>query len=127
MTADSDADDVSGFAIGDLLGPCIRSGADQVLVIVDSCFSGGTVPSAVEFASVLLDARPPDADHVWFGVLTLCSASDTAVDGRFGQVLRRLLTDGPVIADLRRRWSEHNAQLRGEDLCDAHPEGVGGR
>lgn len=95
LGTDSDVDDVSGLSIREVVGNVVRSGADQVLLIVDTCFSGGALP-ATQVAAGLMDAKPPDSDHLWVGVLAACSAIDTAVDGRLGTLLRGLLTDGPT-------------------------------
>jgi hypothetical protein len=39
-----------------------------------------------------------------------------ARDGAFGELLGRLLIEGPRDADMRRRWSRHNRLITGDDL-----------
>ncbi|MEO7195039.1 MAG: hypothetical protein ABIZ05_09470 [Pseudonocardiaceae bacterium] len=96
---------------------CVRSGANQLLFIVDTCQAEAGVGEATAVASALLREVPPDAEHVWFGILVSCSAGDIgARDGAFGEALLRLLRDGPRSADMRRRWSRHNRLIRGDDL-----------
>ncbi len=56
---------------------------------------------------------------MWVGVLASCLAVETARDGLFGQRLRRVLESGPVIPELRVRWSPHSRYVRGDDVCDA--------
>ena len=116
---DSRGDEVGVVLAAEVVAACAASGADQLLFIVDTCFSGAAVPTATEVASELLAARPPNSAHVWVGVLASCAATDTAVDGVFGRQLLTLLENGPSTPDLRRRWSAHNRRLRGDDMCDA--------
>jgi AAA ATPase domain/Caspase domain len=121
MCTDSSPSVAYGLDARSVVRPCALSGASQILFIIDTCFSGEAVPDATQVAARLVEAYPPDANHVWVGVLASCPSADTAVDGRFGALLCRLLTpgQGPRDPHVRRRWSEHNAQLRGDDLCDA--------
>lgn len=121
LCTDSPANVARGLEVGALVEPCASAGADQVLLIIDTCFSGAAISDATQLAASLMEAYPPQAERVWFGVLTSCSGFDTAVDGRLGALLRRLLTPelGPSDPHVRRRWSVHNARLRGDDLCDA--------
>jgi hypothetical protein len=87
---------------------------------VDTCQAGAGVAEAAEVASALWEEVPPDAEHVWFGIMVSCSAADIgARDGAFGKNLTRLLRDGPQSADMRRRWSRHNRLIRGDDLGQA--------
>lgn len=55
---------------------CTRSGANQLLFIVDTCQAEAGVGEATAVASALLREVPPDAEHVWFGILVSCSAAD---------------------------------------------------
>src|SRR5262249_45134907 len=91
---------------------------NQLLLILDTCFSGEALPATTVAAEVLRQV-PPDAPHVWVGVLTSCQAVETAQDGLLGQRLRGLLGEGPTTPVLRPRWSVHNELVRGDDLCDA--------
>jgi tetratricopeptide (TPR) repeat protein len=118
LASDSDADETSGLSPADIVGPCALSGASQILLIVDACYSGQAL-SAYSVASALVAARPPEAQHVWVGVLASTSDASTARDGVFGRALLDLLQRGPQNPDLVRRWSVHNERIRGDDLCDA--------
>ena len=96
-----------------------RGTANQLLFIVDTC-PGAGVAEAGEVASALREERPPNAEHVWFGILVSCSATDIgARDGAFGESLLRLFREGPRSPDMRRRWSKHDRWIRGEDLGQA--------
>jgi hypothetical protein len=124
--SNSTATDFGGFSAGDVAAACAASGASQVLLIFDTCFSGAAVPTALGVAHAVLEATPPRQEQVWVGVLASCRAAETAVDGVFGERLVALLRDGPADPDLRRRaWSVHDQYIKGHDLCDALVDGWG--
>ncbi|MFE6925857.1 tetratricopeptide repeat protein [Nocardia sp. NPDC057663] len=103
----------------DVVDFCAESGASQLLCIIDACYAGVSVGEAMEIASAWADEFPPDSDRAWFGVLVSAGGGETARDGVFGTVLRRLLAEGPRSADMRRRWSIQNRMILGEDLGHA--------
>jgi hypothetical protein len=96
-----------------------RSGAQQILLIFDTCFSGGGALPALGNADAVFAEQAGPPGRVWLGVLASAMDWEKARDGRFGDRLVRLLRDGPARADLRLRWSAHNAGIRGDDLIDA--------
>lgn len=99
---------------------CVKSGANQLLFIVDTCQAGAGVNEASVIASALLEDLSATTDHAWFGILVSCSTADIgAWDGAFGKALLQLLSDGPRSADMQRRWSRHNRLIRGDDLGQA--------
>ena len=116
------ADD--GLAAGsDVAAPCAQSGASQLLLIIDTCFSGEAV-TAGELATRIMQLSPPEGEHVWVGVLASCLPEEKARDGVFGQRLAELLKSGPEAgpdtqAMLVQRWSPQSEYIRGDDLCDA--------
>jgi len=113
-------DDRGEINSADVIARCARSGANQLLFIVDICQSGTGVAEASEVVSALLEELPPNAEHVWFGILVSCSATDIgARDGVFGENLLRLFREGPRSPDMRRRWSKHDRWIRGDDLGQA--------
>ena len=105
-------------AAGDVAGPCAESGANQILIVIDTCFSGQAVAAGSGAASILRVA-PPAGEHVWVGVLSSALPAETARDGLFGPRLAKLLADGPVTPELQVRWSRHSSFIRGDDVCDA--------
>ncbi|GAA4263958.1 ATP-binding protein [Dactylosporangium darangshiense] len=117
LARDSGSSAAAGVAARDVTAYCAVSGAGQLLLIFDTCFSGEALPAAAVAAEVLQQLQP--AERLWVGVLAACRSEETAQDGLLGQRLRQLLEVGPVDPVLRVRWSVHNAWLRGDDLCDA--------
>lgn len=120
LTADSGSNATAGVPISEVVGPCAESGANQLLIVVDTCFSGGGVDIATQVASAVMTLRPPNAEDLWCGVLASCAGEETAYDGALGSGLRHLLSEGPTTAELQvRGWSPHDEFVRGDDLCDA--------
>ncbi len=102
-----------------LAGIAARTGSGQILLILDTCYSGqGTIPAAAAADRVLREL-PPVTQRVWFGVVASAMDLGRAKDGVFGARLLRLLREGPLDPELQRRWSAHNAGVRGDDLIDA--------
>ncbi len=119
LARDSDPAKEDGLDIGGDLGlAAAQSGANQILLIVDTCYSGNAI-SAASVVAAVMQARPPDAEHLWVGVLASCLPLETARDGLLGRKLLELLEDGPQTPYMRVRWSVHNERIRGDDLCDA--------
>ena len=117
---DSDPDQDGGLdVIGDVASAAAYSGANQLLFLIDTCFSGAAAVSAAQVVAAILQARPPNASYVWVGVLSSCLSVETARDGLFGRRVRELLERGPADPVLQTRWSVHNQFIRGDDLCDA--------
>ncbi|WBB91405.1 tetratricopeptide repeat protein [Verrucosispora sp. WMMC514] len=118
LARDSGRSPAAGIAMTDVAGYCAVSGANQLLFILDTCFSGEALNAATVAVEVLQQV-PPEGQHVWVGVLTSCQAAETAQDGLLGKRLRELLHVGPELPALQLRWSVHNEFIRGDDLCDA--------
>jgi hypothetical protein len=97
----------------------VRAGATQVLLIFDTCFSGGGALPVLVNADRWFSEQVGPPGKVWLGVLTSAMDWDEARDDLFGERLLRLLRDGPSRDELRLRWSTHNAGIRGDDLIDA--------
>ena len=87
-------------------GIATRTGASQILLIFDTCYSGMDATAALSTADRVLTDLPPDSKHVWVGVLASAQELERAIDGAFGRNLLRLLKEGPSDPDLQRRM-EH--------------------
>jgi hypothetical protein len=119
LTQESGTNPMAGVPVGEVVGPCSESGASQLLVVLDTCYSGGGVAAATDVATAVMALRPPEGQYVWVGVLASCLPWETARDGEFGRRLRTMIADGPAAVELRRPWSAHNEFLRGDHVCDA--------
>jgi tetratricopeptide (TPR) repeat protein len=104
---------------GYLAGLAIRTGASQVLLILDTCYSGKAVIPTIDLAERIVRELPPQAERVWIGVIASAMDFEQARDGVFGTLLLKLLREGPSDPQLRIRWSAHNEGVRGDDLMDA--------
>ena len=98
----------------------VRSGASQVLLIFDTCFSGGGALPVLAGADRWFGEHEGPPGRVWLGVLASAMDWQKARDDLFGDRLARLLRDGPSQAESQLRgWSPHNETIRGDDLIDA--------
>ncbi|NCA71231.1 MAG: tetratricopeptide repeat protein [Sphingobacteriia bacterium] len=94
-----------------------RCGATQVLLLIDTCFSGSGVLEAQRIVDHVQGEGT--TSKVWFGVLAASRDSERARDGILVARLMRLLEHGPSLSALQRRWSAHNEGVRGDDVMDA--------
>jgi tetratricopeptide (TPR) repeat protein len=103
-----------------LAGQAARSGANQILLLVDVCYAGRGIFSAGNVASDVLRALPPDNPNVWIGVVASAQEYEPAKDGVFGATLLKLLKEGPAPdpddTSLLHRWSEKNEGVTADDL-----------
>ncbi len=120
FTTTNQADDPDGLAItADAVAEiAARSGASQLLMILDTCYSGNAV---VDVAGVVDSVRGKfdDGGHHWVGVLASCQEYERALDGALARKLLDLLDRGPASPALQVRWSSFQAGVRGDDLMDA--------
>jgi tetratricopeptide (TPR) repeat protein len=96
----------------------LRSGASQILVLLDTCFAEAGAMEAMALARRIEKTLPSDGAQRWIGILPAALAYETARDGVFGAQLLQLLREGPTDPALRLRWSAHNAGIRGDDVID---------
>jgi|GEM_PF-2715031 len=97
-----------------------RTGASQILLIFDTCFSGGGVLPAVEMVDAVLRELPPAAKEIP-GVAVIASSLDyqKARDGVFGDHLTKLLRDGPEYPEHRQLWHPKNVDVDVRDFLEA--------
>lgn len=98
------------------------TGANQILMIIDTCYAGNAV-DAVKQVENHFRGKPPAGDWCWFGLLAACGPEKVR-QHQLARQLGRLLKDGPSpegphAEDIRRRWSTHHRLIRGDDLWDA--------
>ncbi|RAS62416.1 tetratricopeptide repeat protein [Lentzea atacamensis] len=103
---------VDGIMLHEFALWCAASGAHQVLIIVDACYSGAQLDEAVRTIAAVQEELLAGQVH-WAGVLVSCSSIETARDGLFGGKLRKLLRTGPTADEDARRWSDRTALVDG--------------
>ncbi|MGW6931774.1 AAA family ATPase [Lentzea sp. NPDC054927] len=103
---------VDGITLHEFALWCAASGAHQVLIIIDACYSGAQIEEAVRTVAALQEELLAGKVH-WAGVLVSCSSVETARDGLFGGKLRKLLRAGPSADEDARRWSDRTALVDG--------------
>lgn len=103
---------VDGIMLHEFALWCAASGAHQVLIIIDACYSGAQLDEAVRTVAALQEELLAGQVH-WAGVLVSCSSVETARDGLFGGKLRKLLRAGPTADEDARRWSDRTALVDG--------------
>ncbi|MDT7788933.1 MAG: hypothetical protein QOF58_7352, partial [Pseudonocardiales bacterium] len=101
-----------GITLHDFALWCAASGAHQVLIIIDACYSGTQLDEAVRTIADIQEELLAGQVH-WAGVLVSCSSVETARDGLFGGQLRKLLRAGPTADEDARRWSDRTALVDG--------------
>ncbi|MDX8031466.1 caspase family protein [Lentzea sp. BCCO 10_0856] len=103
---------VDGIMLHEFALWCAASGAHQVLIIIDACYSGAQLDEAVRTVAAVQEELLAGQVH-WAGVLVSCSSVETARDGLFGGKLRKLLRTGPTADEDARRWSDRTALVDG--------------
>ena len=116
LMAPSTGADVEVAGAGQLGEWAARTGARQVLVLLDTCYSGGGLVDAVSAAKALYDGRV-SAGASWFGILAVSLTDQKSRSGALASTLRRLLADGPRDPDFR--WHRSRPSIRGDDLVQA--------
>ncbi|WP_246001928.1 caspase family protein [Allorhizocola rhizosphaerae] len=101
---------------GALVERAILTGATQIIVLIDACFSGAAVVEAIEMAAQMAPSQPAG---VWVGVVATAQSFGTAIGGRFAEAMERILTTGPHGDEFRLRWSVHNQDIRADELVQA--------
>ncbi len=98
-------------------GIAARSGARQILIVLDTCYSGdGAMPAMA--VAVNVQAELAASKHsAWVGVLTSTLPAQPARDGVFCKRLAQLLDDGPRDALEQRSWSPHETYVSLEDIA----------
>ncbi len=120
FTTANRASDPDGLAVTaeDVAEIAARSGASQILMILDACYSGGSV---IDVARVVdsVQHKLIDGEPRWLGVFASSQAYERAVDGALASKLLDLLEHGPSTREMQIRWNSFQAGVRGDDLIDA--------
>ncbi|UUU42339.1 caspase family protein [Streptomyces sp. NBC_00162] len=109
----------------------VRSGADQMLLLIDTCHAGAGVMESLDTAFGKLSAKNlPRGRSSWLGVLASSRPQEKAeAAGILLETLTRVLREGPGSEDYRHEWSSRNGQVSGATVIHTvlaqWPEEVG--
>ncbi|MFD3553017.1 caspase family protein, partial [Streptomyces goshikiensis] len=94
------------------------SGADQVLLLIDTCHAGaGVAPSLERALGKLAQQNLPPGRSAWFGVIASCRPQEKAeAGGILLDAFARVLREGPRTDEYRHLWSRHNGQVSGNTV-----------
>ncbi|TXS50842.1 tetratricopeptide repeat protein [Streptomyces sp. t39] len=104
-----------------LTAAALRSGADQILLVVDTCHSGAGVLEPLrrameDFARTSL----PEGRAQWLGVVASCQSGERAAGrGVLLDTLAAVLRDGPGAGGYRHEWSVRNEGVTGDAVVQA--------
>ncbi len=93
----------------------VRSGADQMLLLIDTCHAGAGVMESLDtaFGKLTSENLPPGRSG-WLGVLASSRPQEKAeAAGVLLETLTRVLREGPRSEDYRHEWSSRNGQVSG--------------
>ncbi|MEV5339275.1 tetratricopeptide repeat protein [Streptomyces sp. NPDC052676] len=121
-----------GVSVEELVDYAVSSEADQILVLVDACYSGDGAGQSVQTAlKHWSEVSLPPGRAKWLGFMASCQRNETSAgDGPLFQALARVLREGPRTDAYLSAWSAHNELVTGADLLAALPtrwEGDGQR
>ncbi|WP_265544750.1 tetratricopeptide repeat protein [Streptomyces drozdowiczii] len=110
-----------GVSADDLVSEAVGSGAEHVLVIIDTCYAGGGAVPALRLALGRWEEESAPPGHAkWLGFLASCQSHETSDgSGPLLTALTKVLREGPAGDEYRSAWSAHNALVSGPDLLAA--------
>lgn len=110
-----------GVTADDLVSVALDSGAEHVLLIIDTCYAGGGAVPALGLALSRWEEESAPPGHAkWLGFLASCQSLETSDgSGPLLAALTEVLKEGPAGDEYRSAWSAHNALVSGPDLLDA--------
>ncbi|MEN8655058.1 hypothetical protein ABCR94_31855 [Streptomyces sp. 21So2-11] len=86
------------YTAEDLASLALSSGADQILILLDTCHAGAGARAALDEAlTAWADRTLPEPRTAWLGILAACQAHEPATGARglLLETVLRLLRDGP--------------------------------
>ncbi|MFK0098516.1 tetratricopeptide repeat protein [Streptomyces sp. NPDC091040] len=110
-----------GVTADDLVSAALDSGAEHILLIIDTCYAGGGVVPALRLATSRGEKESAPPGHAkWLGFLASCQSHETSDgSGPLLTALTEVLEAGPAGNEYRSVWSDHNAFVSGPDLVSA--------
>ncbi|NGO44204.1 ATP-binding protein, partial [Streptomyces sp. YC419] len=112
-----------GVSTEDLISYAVASEADQILVLVDTCYSGDGVGDSVRTAlKHWSEISLPPGRTKWLGAMASCQRNEPSDgDGPLFRALAEVLRDGPKTDKYLSAWSTHNELVSGVELLAALP------
>ncbi|MEV6951316.1 caspase family protein [Streptomyces sp. NPDC051183] len=114
-----------------LANAVLLSRADQVLLLIDTCYAGAGVPDVVKrwLRKLDEDSLPPGRS-AWLGAIACCRPDETAEDsGMLLETAARVLSKGPRAGRYRHAFSTRNPHITGqnllEDIAEQWPQWTG--
>ncbi|MDQ0747913.1 hypothetical protein QF034_002144 [Streptomyces africanus] len=110
-----------GVTAQQLVGTALASGADQILLLVDTCHAGAGLAPGVETALEHLGRTSlPEGRSKWLGAMASCRAGELSEGyGPLLEAVARALAEGPRTDRYLSAWSVHNELVTGADLMAA--------
>ncbi|MCX5306422.1 tetratricopeptide repeat protein [Streptomyces sp. NBC_00160] len=105
-----------------LASAALGCGADQLLLLIDTCHAGaGVLESLREALADHAERSLPPGRTAWFAMVASCRPHETADGGGLLlDAVTQVLRDGPRRADgYRHEWSRRNRQVTGAAVLDA--------
>ncbi|MER6347795.1 tetratricopeptide repeat protein [Streptomyces sp. NPDC001595] len=110
-----------GVSAQELVDTAMASGADQTLLVLDTCHSGaGLAPSVDRALDNLRKTSLPQGRSKWLGVMASCRPGELGEGyGPLMEAVAQALATGPHTDHYRTAWSAHNELVTGTDLMAA--------
>ncbi|WP_328870823.1 tetratricopeptide repeat protein [Streptomyces sp. NBC_00287] len=120
---DTDAvdDEEQTYSARLLTSAAVRSHADQVLMLIDTCHAGAGVVESVQKALSAWSVRSlPEGRATWLGVVASCRPQEKA-EGRgiLLEAVSDVLRNGPRTKSYRHEWSPRNWRVTGAAVIQA--------
>ncbi|MDQ0944045.1 tetratricopeptide repeat protein [Streptomyces sp. V1I1] len=119
---ENSADEEQAYRTELLADAALRSGADQMLLVIDTCHSGAGVLQPIRRAlQDFARKTQPEGRAKWIGVLASCQADELS-DGRghLLDMLTRVLREGPKEnRSYQHEWSVRNKGVTGAAVIQA--------
>lgn len=95
-----------------------RTGATQILFVIDTCHAAAGILPIVSAAQAISDAAMK-TEGQWVGIVAASQSYGKARDGALLTHLRDLVKDGPKTPERRSIWSPYNRFIRGHEFVNA--------
>ncbi|MGW3647411.1 tetratricopeptide repeat protein [Streptomyces sp. NPDC000878] len=112
-----------GVSVEELVDHAVSSDADQILVLVDACYSGDGAGQSVQTAlDHWAEVSLPPGRTKWLGFMASCQRNEkSASDGPLFRALAEVLRKGPRTDEYLSAWSTRNELITGVEVLAALP------